>query len=515
MCLHPKKIRNRTRFFTSHGTPEYIDAPCGKCMDCRNKLSNEWVVKLKFEFDEFKKNGGSCLFTTLTYNDACLPKFSVSYNIDGINTRHIIPCFNSRDKDRFLNTLRKYFERRGIKGIKYMWCSEYGQSENGTHRSHYHILLLFPFGVRNFIPDNKLRDIIQCCWTKRGANLEPFKLKNGLHNFPIKGNTPILGKVRWSKDKFTKQFNMWVNDDFALRYASKYCVKDIEWYKQPSIILYEEARKKDLSLPPLPESCKPKHWQSHKLGYSLLEHLNKHPDDLLNGIDIHSRVDLMKKSVTRYQVPRLYFDKVTKDSQFFGFNEGKKVFFHPLNELGVSVKMKQFLDNLNKSNERFNNIVSVNYLRTWISSYELKEHFGYTDFLLFSKYLKSLVSNYKLFYVFNSVYKHHFVLPHEIYKYLTADENTLIELGVKLKEKQLKDSNVYHFYIKEKGVGYLHKFNDYVRSTYIGFDYVPLFINYNLFSDIINRIESIKKAKIHESYLKDREQHKREVFAGL
>lgn len=514
MCLHPKKIRNRTRFFTSYGTPEYIDAPCGKCMECRNKLSNEWVVKLKFEFDKYIKNGGSCLFTTLTYNDSCLPRHFVSYVKDGKRISSYIPCFSSRDKDRFLNTLRKYFERRGITGIKYMWCSEFGQSEEGTHRSHYHILLLFPHGVRYVFTDTKLRDIIQCCWTKRGANLEPYLQKNGLHNFPIK-NTPILGKVRWSKDKLTKKISMWVNNDFALRYASKYCVKDIYWYNQPSIIDYEKARLKDFSLPPLPESCKPKHWQSHKLGSSLLDHLHIHPEDLINGIDIHSHVDLMKKKVTRYQVPRLYFDKMTKDSQFFGFKDGKKVFFHPLNELGVDVKFKLFLYNLDKSYDKFSNIVSVNYLRTWVTPNELKENFGYDDFCFFNKYLKSLVTNYKLFYIYNTVYKHHFVLPHQIYKYLTADENTLIELGIKLKEKQLKDSNVFHFYIKEKGVGYLQKYKDFVRSTYIGFDYIPLFINYNLFSDIINRIESLKKAKIHESYLKERERHKREVFAGL
>lgn len=515
MCLHPRKIRNRTRFFTTYGTAEFIDAPCGKCMDCRNKLSNDWVVKLKFEFDEFIKNGGSCLFTTLTYNESCLPCYSVSYVKDGKTIISNIPCFNSRDKDRFLNTLRKYFERRGITGIKYMWCSEFGQSDKGTHRSHYHILLLFPKGVRNVISDSKLRDIIQCCWTKKGANLDPFLLKNGLHNFPIKGNTPILGKVRWSKDKFSKKILMWVSNDFAIRYASKYCTKDLDWYNQPAIIDYEEARKKDSSLYPLPESCKPKHWQSHKLGYSLLEYLKKNPDDLINGVDIHSHVDLMKKKVTRYQVPRLYFDKLTKDNMFFGYKDKKKVFFHPLNDLGVSVKLKQFKDNIVKSHDRFSEIVSVNYLRTWILPKELEEHFGYNDFQLFSKYLKSLVSNYKLFYVYNSVYKHHFVLPNQIYKYLIADENTLIELGIKLKEKQLKDDNVFHFYLKEKGVGYLQKYKDFVRSTYMGFDYVPLFINYNLFSDIINRIESIKKSKIHEAYLKLRDRHKQEVFAGL
>ena len=42
-----------------------------------------------------------------------------------------------KDVQKFLNTLRKYYERRGIKDIKYFYCGEYGS----RGRPHYHMIL--------------------------------------------------------------------------------------------------------------------------------------------------------------------------------------------------------------------------------------------------------------------------------------------------------------------------------------------------------------------------------------
>ena len=41
--------------------------------------------------------------------------------------------------DKFINSLRKYFERKGHKGIKYFYAGEYGET---TRRPHYHMILM-------------------------------------------------------------------------------------------------------------------------------------------------------------------------------------------------------------------------------------------------------------------------------------------------------------------------------------------------------------------------------------
>ena len=49
---------------------------------------------------------------------------------------------------RFLNSLRKNFERQGYEGIKYFYCGEYGET---TGRPHYHIILLHcPIDILQF-----------------------------------------------------------------------------------------------------------------------------------------------------------------------------------------------------------------------------------------------------------------------------------------------------------------------------------------------------------------------------
>lgn len=122
----------------------YEQIPCQKCWACQLNYSAEWATRIMLEAKKSEYN----FFITLTYDDEHLPILEdiqgkdkntgvhVLYKNDGTwTTGSLLP----EDMDTFLNSLRKHFERKNIKGIKYFYCGEYGET---TNRPHYHIILL-------------------------------------------------------------------------------------------------------------------------------------------------------------------------------------------------------------------------------------------------------------------------------------------------------------------------------------------------------------------------------------
>ena len=114
----------------------YEIIPCGHCYACKLNHSAEWATRCVLE----TKYHEHSYWITLTYDEEHLPIYK--YFTDGTNyfendgtwTGTLEP----EDVTRFLNSLRKYFERKGITGIKYYYAGEYG-SQN--LRPHYHMLL--------------------------------------------------------------------------------------------------------------------------------------------------------------------------------------------------------------------------------------------------------------------------------------------------------------------------------------------------------------------------------------
>lgn len=109
MCEYKIPIR--------YSTPQglrYSFVPCGRCLDCQKRLTNDWVFRLREESKNFRFS----TFLTLTYDNKNLPK-------DG-NLRYL-------DVQHFLARLRHKFR------FRFFAVGEYGY--NGTTRPHYHILL--------------------------------------------------------------------------------------------------------------------------------------------------------------------------------------------------------------------------------------------------------------------------------------------------------------------------------------------------------------------------------------
>nr|P11334.1 RecName: Full=Replication-associated protein ORF2; AltName: Full=Rep [Spiroplasma phage 4] len=96
--------------------------PCRKCVGCRLDNSAEWGVRASLEI---KSNPKHNWFVTLTYSDEHLV-----YN--ALGRPNCVP----EHITKFIKSLRKYFERRGHIGIKYLASNEYGTKRM---RPHYHI----------------------------------------------------------------------------------------------------------------------------------------------------------------------------------------------------------------------------------------------------------------------------------------------------------------------------------------------------------------------------------------
>lgn len=106
----------------------YYKVPCGKCADCLKRYVSAWSARISiaargFDFPRF---------VTLTYDDEHLPKDGVSKS----------------DVQKFFKRVRKHFASFDNFVLKYVLISEYGPSEDSTHRPHYHFI-----GLSNYLID--------------------------------------------------------------------------------------------------------------------------------------------------------------------------------------------------------------------------------------------------------------------------------------------------------------------------------------------------------------------------
>lgn len=122
-------------------SPVFGQYPCGHCANCRARLRQEWVFRLRMEYQACDFG----LFVTLTYNDDRLPP-------DGVSKRDV-QLFMKRFRKRLCS---KFNDRKYSDMCRYYICSEYG--DHG-HRAHYHGLLFFRIPRT---PD--IYDIIEESW---------------------------------------------------------------------------------------------------------------------------------------------------------------------------------------------------------------------------------------------------------------------------------------------------------------------------------------------------------------
>lgn len=150
----PNGIRHMTKRSFNYSNMNFITVPCRHCFACQLNYSAEWATRIMLECQKYENNW----FITLTYDDKHVPildQINIDWEIQKkegltspteiyheeeqlINDGTFKYSLYPDDVKTFINSLRKYFEKKGHTGIKYFYCGEYGSLE----RPHYHIIFM-------------------------------------------------------------------------------------------------------------------------------------------------------------------------------------------------------------------------------------------------------------------------------------------------------------------------------------------------------------------------------------
>lgn len=180
MCVKPISVQSPSD--DPRYPNDFVQVPCGYCVECRKKRRLEWVTRMVHERDEHPCG----VFVTLTYNDLFLPHkvFSVKHLNGHLflecrkKIRHVpeyykhfynhsidsflVPTLVKSDYQKFIKRVRKRLTSQK-RLIRYFGCGEYGSN---TYRPHYHIII---YGMD--IMDEKDREIIVKSWELGSVHL--------------------------------------------------------------------------------------------------------------------------------------------------------------------------------------------------------------------------------------------------------------------------------------------------------------------------------------------------------
>lgn len=338
MCTGDLYVTNNSRRFIPNFHKVNRRVPCGQCDSCRENDNQGWLVRLFTELKYFESIGGRNIFVTLTYNDKCRPWRTYDDHIT--NESFHIPVFLKDDMDRFMNSFKQWFLRRGVDGVRYFWASEYGKDPKGSHRQHFHPIFHIP---PCDISTKDICDEIESLWTYEDKY----------------GNRKSLGWVLWS------DAGPLVKSKYAASYVSKYVSKDVSYYQQPDVekfldkscISYEDRKYWF-------RHYKPRHWQSKGYGSALFSVLNLDPfDSLENGFRLAD--DTFKVfSVPRYNASKfLYMSKQEKIDKF-GFNDPRLW----LSDNGIKFYEQSFEKDIHRKALLFQKVTSHLYINQYFTT---------------------------------------------------------------------------------------------------------------------------------------------------
>lgn len=171
---------------------EEIEIPCGRCINCRINYGQEWAVRCVCEAKEHEEN----YYLTLTYDPDHVIDRAGNVGVDNLE---YVPTANNDMFSKFMKALRQSQHRKyGIKGIRFLACSEYGDK---SFRSHHHAII---FGLH-------LED------------LKPYGKSNGYWLYTSK-----------YLDDLWKNGEIWIGEVTAhsAQYVAKYAVKNTDNYKK-------------------------------------------------------------------------------------------------------------------------------------------------------------------------------------------------------------------------------------------------------------------------------------------
>lgn len=309
MCTSPMKIKSKNPY-----NKKYAYISCGKCEQCRAEQKKQWTNRLKSEIEHYHtKLGWNVGFFTLTYNNTHLPHIPKKFFKEGEYKK--IPCFSYEDIRKFVDVIRTYLWRTYNRkdAIRWIITSEYGKSEKGTHRPHYHGIILY----EKFITSENMYKMIKDSWT--GTT----KL--------IKNNQNHKGEKRENKGMIAPYEDFLPRDNYACgAYVAKYICKDLDFEDTTKDLFKHLQGKAKNHL----RHFKPFHKQSMGFGKNILE--NKRNDELQeiikNGIQftgadkvakapIYIKNKLLYTNYTTYNLKEHKQVNIKKYSKFYYENK--------------------------------------------------------------------------------------------------------------------------------------------------------------------------------------------------
>lgn len=359
MCTNAIKIKNSSRTYRDGFDKMFFNVPCGRCEECQKKQQDDWFVRAYFEWLRIRKVGGCVFFPTFTYNNENIP-----YYIDE-ERDFMIPCFNHSHIKKFRDKLRVYLSRRGYdaKGIRYLFCSEYGSH---TKRPHYHCLLFVPFKI-------SIREMLELC-----------------------RKSWIYGYTMVSRRGFELQ------SANGVQYVMKYISKDFIYYNDFGIDKYLFDLKSDVfNKVPFADdvlkefrSCLPRHYQSIGFGSDLVTELyNDVPTFLSGKLDL-SKYGFVTLKKFSYSIPRYVIRKMLYVHDVFGLDVPSQ--FHE------SVFPQIFENTVNNTSEQIQNFLLDR--ENFMARYSVLRGY-HLDLERYWNFLSSMKSQIHDIVVYNMVYK--------------------------------------------------------------------------------------------------------------
>ena len=200
MCYATRKIPNNSRRYNLNHDKLYLNVPCGKCGECKQKKQDDTTARLYYQFLDtcstpvpgfhYQSPDGSVVihehgyayFESFTYNEECCPWL------------HGIRVFRPSDYRSFSVNLRHELDRRGylvenvdghkVMPLKIYWTSEFGGE---TYRPHHHAI----FFVTGPITPEELEEILQKCWSIAVKKPRSERSKGDIYDYVSLGWTDI------------------------------------------------------------------------------------------------------------------------------------------------------------------------------------------------------------------------------------------------------------------------------------------------------------------------------------
>lgn len=545
MCYRPVKIRN-TRTFKRFGIDrDFLFVPCGHCAQCRQRKIDDWFVRLSYEADSYRANGGCVLFVTCTFNDYNVPKFDSSKvdclksfypsNID-LSYYDGNYTFGKHEVRQFLKDLRQILVKNGYKaGLKYFCVSELGTDERYTHRPHYHFVFFMPCKVSavkflswcNLAWSHKIKIFDYPQLVVNDIELERqfskgydyyindkviVKEKQGCakHQYFLRN-----GYCNYSKDRVTHELRPYLTNNLGLRYLLKYLYKDDLFMSNSFARDVSEVIKFVPALDKLTEEevdalhylkdILPFHLQSTNLGKSLVDLFKQSGD--YTAIIMNDKISV-KDDINTYYVPLYIVRKLCYNEEIepslVPYRDSAKVC--KLNDIGYKVLLEQYDYKIKDKIESYNYILSSAFV----------SKFNKLDSSLVSQYnishLRDIVSkNAELLAVYDIVFRGIYInIDKNVY---TFSNEKLMQLARCMFDVKLYTQPIYDIldirYIKDDNLSMFNLFRDFDNSVGLFFDDLPQFRDFN---EVLDSLTKIRNIVYENEYRIKEEEYKKKVL---